>query len=174
VGTSPVTTLRQNRSFCKETRAFSKAIRGLSRNSLEIAWGLLLAKSLWICPSNPEKSGGLALETSVRKQAPSDLTGSILTTFPRMSNMFLHFRQVIDSKLQKLRAGWESCGIALWLTLLGSWTSRTIEWFVLIETWSKFAPLFLSILQAGLGAKKLWTLNLIFCRSVANQWRPQL
>jgi hypothetical protein len=39
--------------------------------------------------------------TSVKEQAPFDLTPSILATFLRMSNMFLHSRQVIDSKPQK-------------------------------------------------------------------------
>jgi hypothetical protein len=38
---------------------------------------------------------------SVKEQALPDLTRSILATFPKMSNMFLHFRQVIDSKPQK-------------------------------------------------------------------------
>lgn len=42
--------------------------------------------------------------TSVKEQAPFDLTPSILATFPRLSNMFLHFRQVIDSRLQKYRS----------------------------------------------------------------------
>jgi hypothetical protein len=40
-------------------------------------------------------------EASVKEQALSDLTASIVATFPGMSNMFLHFGQVIDSRLQK-------------------------------------------------------------------------
>jgi len=43
-------------------------------------------------------------EANVKEQALRDLTPSILATFPGMSNMFLHCRQVIDSKQQKLRA----------------------------------------------------------------------
>jgi hypothetical protein len=36
------------------------------------------------------KTGGFTLEASVKEQALSDFTAIILTTFPRMSNMFLH------------------------------------------------------------------------------------
>jgi hypothetical protein len=54
----------------------------------------------------PEKTGGLGWpEASVKEQALSDLTGSILATFPRMSNMFLHRSQVIDSTPQKCQFG---------------------------------------------------------------------
>ncbi len=48
------------------------------------------------------KTGGLPW-MSVKEQELSDLTASILATFPRISNMFLHFRQVVDSTLQKGR-----------------------------------------------------------------------
>jgi hypothetical protein len=37
---------------------------------------------------------------SVKEQALSDYTGSILATFTGMSNMFLHFPQVIDYRTQ--------------------------------------------------------------------------
>jgi hypothetical protein len=56
--------------------------------------------------------------TSVKEQALSDLAESILTTFQKMSNMFLHFRQVIDSKPQKLQQGQESYGRIVELSLL--------------------------------------------------------
>jgi hypothetical protein len=54
--------------------------------------------------------------TSVKEQALPDLTPSILATIPRMSNMFLHFRQVIDSRRQK---GW------VWVRKL--WKCSTIK-----------------------------------------------
>jgi hypothetical protein len=47
---------------------------------------------------------------SVKEQALSDLAESILTTFQKMSNMFLHFRQVIDSKPQKVWRSKETYG----------------------------------------------------------------
>jgi hypothetical protein len=56
--------------------------------------------------------------TSVKEQAPSDLAESILTTFQKMSNMFLHCRQVIDSKPQKVQLGKESYGRIAQLSLL--------------------------------------------------------
>ena len=74
---------------------------------------------------------------SVKEQELSDLTASILATFPRMSNMFLHFRQVIDSRLQKegpmrtklwklrtirsikLLNKWMICAGSFWLRLTG-------------------------------------------------------
>ena len=46
------------------------------------------------------KTGGLPW-MSVKEQELSDLTANILATFPGISNMFLHFRQVVDSRLQK-------------------------------------------------------------------------
>jgi hypothetical protein len=49
-------------------------------------------------PEIPEKTGDWS-GTSVKEQAPSDLTASILTTFPGMSNMFLHYCQVVESKV---------------------------------------------------------------------------
>ena len=55
---------------------------------------------------------------SVKEQELSDLTASILATFPRISNMFLHFRQVVDSTLQKGVHGEESYGTELRLSLL--------------------------------------------------------
>jgi len=55
---------------------------------------------------------------SVKEQALSDLAESILTTFQKMSNMFLHSRQVIDSKPQKLRHGKETYGRIAELSLL--------------------------------------------------------
>jgi hypothetical protein len=85
---------------------------------------------------------------SVKEQALSDLTGSILATFPEMSNIFLHFRQVIDSKPQKAmeseRKLWKDRGIAS-IKLLnkrdefaGSYRLKLV---------SKFAPLLSSICQ---------------------------
>jgi hypothetical protein len=58
--------------------------------------------------------------TSVKEQAPSDLTGSILATIPRMSNKFLHFRQVIDSRPQNGLFWEESFGRMAQLNLLSS------------------------------------------------------
>jgi len=49
------------------------------------------------------KTGGLPW-MSVKEQELSDLTASILATFPRISNIFLHFRQVVDSTPQKGRS----------------------------------------------------------------------
>jgi hypothetical protein len=58
--------------------------------------------------------------TSVKEQALSDLTVSILATFQKMSNMFLHSRQVIDSKPQKHWREKESYGRIAQLRLLSS------------------------------------------------------
>jgi hypothetical protein len=55
---------------------------------------------------------------SVKEQAPSDLTEVILATIPRMSNKFLHFRQVIDSRPQKGYFWKESFGSRAQLSLL--------------------------------------------------------
>jgi hypothetical protein len=56
--------------------------------------------------------------TSVKEQALSDLAGSILATFQKMSNKFLHCFQVIDSKPQKEDYGKESYGSIAQLGLL--------------------------------------------------------
>jgi len=56
--------------------------------------------------------------TSVKEQAPFDLTVSILATFQKMSNKFLHSRQVIDSKPQKDESKKESYGSSARLSLL--------------------------------------------------------
>lgn len=56
--------------------------------------------------------------TSVKEQALSDLTVSILATFQKMSNKFLHPRQVIDSKPQKDERRKESYGTIAQLSLL--------------------------------------------------------
>jgi hypothetical protein len=56
--------------------------------------------------------------TSVKEQALSDLAGSILATFQKMSNKFLHHCQVIDSKPQKVSRRKESYGSTGQLGLL--------------------------------------------------------
>jgi hypothetical protein len=56
--------------------------------------------------------------TSVKEQALSDLTGSILATFQKMSNKFLHSRQVIDYKPEKDELKKESYGSIAQLSLL--------------------------------------------------------
>ena len=71
-------------------------------------------------PSNPEKTGGLALNRSVWEQALPDLTASILAIFPLLSNMFLHNRQVIDSRAPNERFEAESYGSSDPLDLLSS------------------------------------------------------
>src|SRR5207249_6575657 len=85
-----------------EISTFGKAITGgLSRKNLELALGGYHWLVIFgICPRNLEKQVGCP-GTSVIEQALPDFTASILATFPRMSNMFLHFRQVIDSRVQK-------------------------------------------------------------------------
>jgi hypothetical protein len=60
---------------------------------------VILRKQVGACPG-----------TNVKEQALYDLAESILTTFQKMSNMFLHWSQVIDSKPQKLYHGKESYG----------------------------------------------------------------
>jgi len=64
------------------------------------------------------ETGRVALETSVKEQALSDLAGSILATFQKMSNKFLHSCQVIDSKPQKDDRRKESYGSIAQLSLL--------------------------------------------------------
>jgi len=56
--------------------------------------------------------------TNVKEQALSDLAGSILATFQKMSNKFLHSCQVIDSKPQKDDRSKESYGSIAQLSLL--------------------------------------------------------
>jgi hypothetical protein len=68
-------------------------------------------------PGRPAETGGSPWK-SIKEQELSDLTASILTTFHGMSNMFLQFRQVIDSRLQKGVCGEESYGTARQLNLL--------------------------------------------------------
>jgi hypothetical protein len=87
---------------------------------------------------------------SVKEQELSDLTASILATFPKMSNMFLHFRQVIDSRLQNEA----SRATKLWkyrtirsIKLLNKWMSLRV---LLVEANKQIAPLLSSIPQAGL------------------------
>jgi hypothetical protein len=58
--------------------------------------------------------------TSVKEQALSDLTVSILATFQKMSNKFLQSRQVIDYKPQRDGSGKESYGRTAQLSLLSS------------------------------------------------------
>jgi hypothetical protein len=69
-------------------------------------------------PAIPEKTGGLPWSELFREQALSNLTASILATFEGMSNMFLHFCQVIDSRLQKGGFRRKSCGSHWQLGLL--------------------------------------------------------
>lgn len=69
------------------------------------------------------------------------MTASILATFQRMSNMFLHFRQVIDSRLQKDGVK----GTKLWnyrtirsIKLLNKWTTLRV---LLVEAVKQILPL---------------------------------
>jgi hypothetical protein len=59
-------------------------------------------------PGNPEKTGGAALELGVKEQELYNFPLSILATLPKMSNMFLHSGQPIDSIVQraKILARW--------------------------------------------------------------------
>jgi hypothetical protein len=72
-------------------------------------------------PEIAEKIGDWS-GTSVKERAPSDLTASILATFPRMSNMFLHYRQAIESRATRE---------LIWKTKL--WKEGPIRFFKLLN-----------------------------------------
>ena len=108
----------KSQTRAKDKRSFDKAeTRALREKILGTPHGLLLGSQCEFARVILRKQVGCS-GASVKEQALSDLTGSILATFPRMSNIFLHFRQVIDSKPQKDERRKESYGTIAQLTLL--------------------------------------------------------